>query len=77
MDATKNTDKEIWRRTPGDYYSPSIHVTQTDGVGINVGGYVIVLPIEFWHQAGDKLFTVNPNLPNWKRKLAYWLLGWS
>ena len=46
----KNTDKEIWRQVPGDYYSPSIHVTLTGSIGINVGGLVIVETIEKWHQ---------------------------
>jgi hypothetical protein len=52
-DAKQNTDKEIWRKVPGDYYSPSIHVTEGGGIGFNVGGYVIVQPIEAWH-AQDK-----------------------
>jgi hypothetical protein len=45
----KNTDKEIWRKVEGNYYSPSIHVTESGGIGINVGGIVIVKPIEDWH----------------------------
>lgn len=57
-----NTDKEIWRKIPGDYYSPSIHVTEFDGVGINVGGHVLVAPIEEWHKAGNKYLAVpDPN----------------
>lgn len=47
-DAVENTDREIWRRTPGDYYSPSIHVTAEGGIGINVGGQVIVMDVEGW-----------------------------
>lgn len=47
-----NTDKEIWRRIPEDYYSPSIHVTQSGDIGINVGGFVIEMPIEDWHKLG-------------------------
>jgi len=47
--AGKNTDKEIWRKVEGDYYSPSIHVTESGGIGIDVGGIVIVKPIEDWH----------------------------
>ncbi len=49
--AAKNTDREIWRRIPGDYYSPSIFVTEKGGIGINIGGHVIVAPIERWHEA--------------------------
>ncbi len=47
-----NTDREIWRRVPDDHYSPSIHVTVNGDIGINVGGYVLVLPIEEWHRLG-------------------------
>ena len=45
-----NTDKEIWREISGDYYSPSIHATETNGIGINFGGHVFVKPIEEWHR---------------------------
>lgn len=46
----QNTDVEIWREFPEDYYSSSIHVTATGAIGINCGGYVIVLPISRWHE---------------------------
>ena len=69
----QNTDKEIWRETPGDYYANSIHVTETNGIGINCHGYVIVAPIQKWHKAGEILF-FNPNLSDWRRKLGLWLL---
>lgn len=45
----QNTDIEIWRVVPGDFYSPSIHVTQEGGIGINVGGTVIVKSVRDWH----------------------------
>jgi hypothetical protein len=70
-----NTDKEIWRKKPGDYYAPSIHVTEGGGIGMNVGGHVIVAPIERWHEAAELLMCVNPCLPEWRRKLAMWLLN--
>ena len=72
-----NTDKEIWRKIPDDYYSPSIHVTEQNGIGIDVGGYVLVATVECWHRAGQKIFCVDTKLSNWRRKLAYWLLGWK
>jgi len=62
-----NTDKEIWRRVPDDYYSPSIHVTENGDIGINVGGYVLVAPIEKWHKAGEKTFTVKWPLQGWEK----------
>lgn len=48
MDQVENTNKEIWRRNPGDYYSPSIHVTKEGGIGMNVGGRVLVMDVEEW-----------------------------
>lgn len=45
-----NTDKEIWRKTPGDYYSPSIHVTKEGSIGINIAGLVFVMPADRWHE---------------------------
>ena len=50
----ENTDIEIWRKVPGDYYSNSIHVTKENGIGINCHGHVIVLPLEKWHELGKK-----------------------
>jgi hypothetical protein len=70
-----NTDKEIWRERPGDAYAASIHVTEHGGIGINCGGHVIVAPVRQWHEAGELLMCVNPYLPEWRRKLAMWLLN--
>lgn len=47
----QNTDVEVFRETPGDYYSPSAHVTADRRLGINVGGTVIVMPLRDWHRA--------------------------
>lgn len=56
MDKVKiNTDKELWRKIPNDFYSPSIHVTEKGFIGINCRGHVIVSPIEKWFDALDKL----------------------
>ncbi len=49
-DAVANTDVELWREQPGDYYANSIHVTKGGGIGINVGGTVIVKPLAEWHR---------------------------
>lgn len=70
----QNTDREIWRERPGDYYADSIHVTETGGIGLNVGGWVMVLPIRTWHKLGDIFFAVNPSVSNWRWRLAMWLL---
>lgn len=59
----ENTNKEIWRK-PSDKedvygdtaYEPSIHITQDNKVGIEVGGTVYQKDIEEWHRlAGGKL----------------------
>lgn len=52
--AVENTDRELWRETPGEAFSPSIHVTQAGGIGINVGGTVFVQPVRHWHALIDK-----------------------
>lgn len=54
--AYQNTDRELWREREDDYYANSIFVTESGGIGINVGGYVIVKPLTEWHKdASDKL----------------------
>mgnify|MGYP001570165870 CR=1 FL=1 len=49
----KNTDRELYREPTDqigtEYYQPSIHVTERGSIGINVGGYVIVMPLRNWH----------------------------
>lgn len=75
IESAINTDREIWRKDPTSFYSPSIHVTESGGIGINCGGHVIVAPVDKWHAAGEKLLCVNPNLPTWKWRLAMWLLS--
>ena len=45
----ENTDRELWRERPDDYYADSIHVTTSGGIGINCGGYVVVMPLRAWH----------------------------
>lgn len=74
--ACVNTDKEIWREVSDDYYSSSIHVTKSGDIGIDVGGYVIVAPVESWHEAGKKIFTLDSRLRSWREILAFKLLGW-
>ena len=50
-----NTDRELYREESGlpadgdHFYAPSIQVTAQGGIGINVGGSVIVMPLREWH----------------------------
>ena len=40
---------EIWRKVPGDYYSPSIQVFDNgNAIRMNVGGRVVTMPVEKW-----------------------------
>ena len=73
-DICQNTDKEIWRERPADFYADSIHVTTQGGIGINCGGYVIVAPVRKWHKAGELFLCINPHVSTWRWKLAMWLL---
>lgn len=52
--AAANTDRELWRERPGDFYADSLLVTINNGIGLNVGGTVIVKPIREWHKEGAK-----------------------
>lgn len=50
--AAQNTDRELWRgpdEGPGSYYADSVHVTAGGAIGMNVGGYVIVMRPREWH----------------------------
>jgi hypothetical protein len=48
----ENTDRELWRERPGDYYSDRIFVTRSGSIGIDCGGYVIMLPVRKWFELG-------------------------
>ena len=49
MIAAMNTDRELWRELPFDPFSPRVFVTKRGAIGMEVGGRVIVMPIEHWH----------------------------
>ena len=59
--AAKNTDRELFREKsnapsdPGNYYTSSCHVTKDGALGINVGGFVRVMPLRDWHALGKAL----------------------
>jgi len=52
-EAAASKDKLLWRRNPDDAFSPSIHVTEHGAIGMNVGGLVIVMPVEKWHELAN------------------------
>lgn len=57
--AAANTDREVWREKPGDFYSPSIHVTQEGGIGIHVHGTVFVMDIRDWHRLAASTYEID------------------
>jgi len=61
-EACENTDVEIWRETPGDYYSPNISVTQNGGIAINVSGLCIVKTVREWHMLAVEAEGIPPTL---------------
>lgn len=56
-----NTDRDIWRAAPGDYYADRIFVTEGEGIGLDVGGHCIVKPIREWFKLAQKAST-NPGV---------------
>jgi len=59
-DCCMNTDVEIWRERPDDYYASSIHVTQDGRIGIDVGGTVYVKSVKEWHDLANLERIVTP-----------------
>lgn len=57
---SENTDRELYRERPGDYYADSIHVTKDVGIGINCGGSVIVMPLRKWFMLAAQVTTTAP-----------------
>jgi hypothetical protein len=46
-----NTDRELWVEPipPTGTYPARLFLTQTGGIGMNVGGHCVVMPIRAWH----------------------------
>lgn len=70
--AVVNTDRKLWQENPDDALSPSIHVTESGGIGINVGGMVIVRPVRDWHALAAAHATCP--VPNFERDGESWKL---
>ena len=79
--ASINTDVELFREKLGDmldpdnYYSPSVHVTQSQCIGMNVGGYVIVMSIRSWHKAAQQYVHPTAFGVGVRARLARWLVS--
>jgi len=46
----ENTDREIWRKEPGDFYSPYISVSADNEIIICVGGKAYQAPVGVWFE---------------------------
>lgn len=68
---TKNTDKRIWKKIPGDAFSPSIHVTEQNTISIDIAGHVISAPVEVWHESMNMMLSLKM-LSWWRRK---WIIA--
>ena len=60
--AAINTDRELWREVPDDYYSPSVFVTENGSIGINVGGNCLTAYVREWHKAGQITWCIDPKV---------------
>lgn len=69
----KEVWKEVWRKNPGDYYSPSIQATADGKIRINIGGHVITKSIEEWDAMPSHYFGIDAIFPRWFYKLGLWL----
>lgn len=65
----ENTDREIWREVEGDFYSPSIHVTETGSIGISVAGTVTVKPIREWDRLARELDNLKIRLNHYAKAI--------
>lgn len=76
-----NTNVELFREKLGDkldpdnYYSPSVHVTQSGAIGMNVGGFVIVMSIRAWHDAAQQYAHPTAFGVGMRARLARWLVS--
>lgn len=60
--AVQNTDRAIWHSVTADGRSATLLITNAGALAINVGGHVLVKPIESWHKLHemiDSLMKVN------------------
>jgi len=79
--AVINTDIELFREKLGDrldpdnYYSPSVHVTKSQCIGMNVGGYVIIMSIRSWHEAAQQYVSPTAFGAGMRARLARWLVS--
>lgn len=57
----KNTDKQIWTSSDG---MVSLHITEGEGLGINIAGFVQVMKPRDWANLPRELETLRKGKPN-------------
>ena len=65
--AAQNTDIELWRERPGDYYADSVFVTKSGGIGISCGGKVYVRTPRKWQAIVEENYRMREFLDNVRR----------
>ena len=70
--SVENTDRHLWPDTtaPGAPHE-SIHVTKQGGIGIDCGGYVIVMSLKRWHALAREVIEHGPRKPGVDRRTDY------
>ena len=66
-----NTDTEIWRERPGDYYSDALFVTIDGALGIDVGGTVFVKPLRKWQELEAENAKLRAEVNEWRECARY------
>ena len=61
-EAVQNTDKEIWRRVPDDYYADRAFVTVSGAIGICSGGLCVMRPVDEWIKLAMKDSATQPEV---------------
>lgn len=69
----QNTDRELWRERPGDYYADSIFVTADGQIGISGGGTIYVASLRDWcNLASGKPFSGATEQPTLETSRNWW-----
>lgn len=60
-EACQNTEREIWREKPDDYYAASISVNDLGRIFIQVGGAVYGMSVQQWHSLASQTLKPGAN----------------
>jgi hypothetical protein len=74
---SKNNDKQLWRKVPDDYYSPSISVTEQGNISLHVGGICITHPVEHWFKLASQQIDALYKVDGLREKIAKITEKWN